>query len=142
MVTDLNEEEYVKLLDRAFSKIPDVSAAKSDFIIPKVESIAEGSKTMVRNISSIADAGRRKVSEIARYISKELGVPVGADEKRLVINGRFTSDDLNKRVARYFELYVVCKECKKPDTHLESAGGGMFYLVCEACGSRYAVKSY
>jgi len=142
VVKSLNEDEYAKLLDRAFSQIPDASAEKSDFTIPRVDLIVEGNKTIIKNIANIADVGRRKFNEIARYISKELGVPVGADEKRLVINGRFSSDELNKRVARYFELYVVCKECKKPDTHLESAGGGMFYLVCEACGSRYAVKSY
>ncbi|MCL4371808.1 translation initiation factor IF-2 subunit beta [Candidatus Marsarchaeota archaeon] len=130
------------MLDRALSKLPVLETEKSDFVIPKVDSIVQGNKTIIRNIGAIADKARRNVQDIARYISKEFGVPVGMEEQRLVITGRFSADDLDKRIARYFEIYVICRECHKPDTHLENAGRGMFYIVCEACGARYGVKSY
>jgi translation initiation factor 2 subunit 2 len=138
----LNDNEYSALLDRAFSKLPSLAAEHSDFVIPSVDSIVQGAKTVIRNISAIADKARRNVSDISRYLSKELGVPVGIEEQRLVLNGRFSTEDLNARIKRYFEVYVICRECHKPDTHLEGAGRGMFYLVCEACGARYAVKNY
>ncbi|MDE1865692.1 MAG: translation initiation factor IF-2 subunit beta [Candidatus Micrarchaeota archaeon] len=135
------EEQYAELLDRAFSKLPSLSAERSDFVIPKAEVMNEGVKTIIRNISQIADRARRGEDEIARYVSKELSVPVNVAEHRMIISGRFNSDDIDRRIARYFELYVICKECKKPDTKLEAADKGL-YLVCEACGARYWIKSY
>ncbi len=138
----MRDEEYSSLLDRAFSKMPELSAAKEDFVIPKADSITEGNKSIIRNIAAIAGRARRKEDEIAKYLSKELAVPVNVEEQRLIINGKFSADELSKKVWRYFELYVICRECGKPDTHLEAAGRGMFYIVCEACGARYGVKSY
>ncbi|HUC38508.1 MAG TPA: translation initiation factor IF-2 subunit beta [Candidatus Acidoferrum sp.] len=138
----MSDEEYMKLLDRAFSKAPNLASESSDFVIPKVDSLVQGNKTILRNLGVISDKARRDPKEIARYISKELGVPVSIEEQRLAISGKFQGSDLDKRIQRYFEVYVICKECHKPDTKLEGAGRGMFYLVCEACGSRYGVKNY
>ena len=139
---DMSDEEYMKLLDRAFSNAHIAGSESSDFVIPKVDSMIQGAKTILRNINVIADKARRNPKEIARYISRELGVPVNMEDQRMMISGKFQTADLDKRIRRYFEVYVICKECHKPDTKLESAGRGMFYLVCEACGSRYGVKNY
>jgi translation initiation factor 2 subunit 2 len=138
----LEDNEYEKLLSRALSKVPTLGAQTSDFVIPKAESINEGTKTIVNNIMAIADKARRKAEEIARYLSKELGVPISIEGQRMIINGRFTGKDLDARILNYFNIYVICKECHKPDSHLESAGRGILYFVCEACGARYAVKNY
>lgn len=138
----MSDDDYSQLLDRAFSKVPELSAAKEDFVVPKTESFVEGAKSIVKNISVIADKARRDPNEIAKYISKELAVPVTVGDQRLVISGKFSNEEIDKKIKRYFELYVICRECGKPDTHIESAGRGMFYLVCEACGARYGVKSY
>lgn len=136
------EDEYLKLLDRAFEKAPELVTANIDFVIPKADSFIEGSKTIIKNIAVISDKARRNKSDIARYLSKELAASVNVDEQRLTISGKFSGDELDKRIRKYFETYVICKECGKPDTHLESSGRGMFQLVCEACGARYGVKSY
>ena len=138
----LSDEEYMKLLDRAFNSKPIMAASTSDFVIPKVDSLVQGNKTIIKNITAIADKARRKTDEIARYISKELSVPISVDEQRLTVNSRFNAPDLDRIVKRYFDTYVICKECTKPDTRLESSGRGMFTLVCEACGAHYKVKSY
>lgn len=137
----LSEEEYQKLLDRAFSKLPNLSVERSDFVIPVADVLTEGNKTIIRNIAIIADTARRNAADIARYIGKEFSVPVNIEEQRLLISGRFPGEEINRRIKKYFELYVVCKECKKPDTHLDQAEKGM-YLICEACGARYWVKNY
>ncbi|MCL4383340.1 MAG: translation initiation factor IF-2 subunit beta [Candidatus Marsarchaeota archaeon] len=138
----MKNEEYFELLDRAFSKRPDLAIDISDFKIPKVDAFIEGNKTIIRNIGIIADKGRRKIIDIARFLSKELGVPVNNEEQRIIINGKFTTEDLDKRIEKYFHTYVICKECKKPDSHLEVIGGGMYNFICEACGARYGVKYY
>jgi len=138
----MSDEEYMKLLDRAFERAPNLATEVSDFKVPKIDLIVQGNKSIIRNLAVIADRARRKPSDIARYVSKELAVPVSAEEQRLVISGKFREDDLNKRMEKYFEVYVICKECHKPDSHLEIAGRGMFNFVCEACGARYGIKSY
>lgn len=137
----MSEEQYEKLLESAFSKLPQLSKEKSDFVIPRADVLTQGTKTMIRNIAAIADRARRKQEDIARYVSKELSVPVSLEEGRFIINGKFSQEDIDRRVNKYFEMYVICKECHKPDTHLENAEKGM-YLVCEACGARYWVKNY
>ena len=138
----MDDNAYMKLLDRAYSLAPELSASKEDFVIPTVDSMVQGTKTIVRNMNAIADKARRKPSEIAKYVSKELAVPVSIEDQRMVISGKFQNDELSKKIKRYFEIYVICRECHKPDTHLEAAGRGMMFLVCEACGARYGVKSY
>ena len=138
----MSDEEYMKLLDRAFEKAPKLAVEISDFKVPKIDVIAQGNKSIIRNLSAIADKARRKPDDIARYMSKELAVPVNIEEQRLIISGKFREDELNKRIERYFSVYVVCKECHKPDSHLETAGRGMFNFICEACGARYGIKSY
>jgi translation initiation factor 2 subunit 2 len=141
-VIQIDDKEYSELLDRAFSKLPTLETEKSDFVIPSVEYTVQGNKTMIRNIVSIADKARRDVSDIARYLSKEFGVPTSMEDQRLVLTGRFMQEQLDKEIHKYFETYVICRECHKPDTHLENAGRGMLTLVCEACGARYGLKNY
>lgn len=121
--------------------MPSLSAERSDFVIPKADVLNEGTKTIVKNIMQIADSGRRAAQEIGRYISKELSVPVSLEEQRLIINGRFQQDNVDGKVKKYFETYVICRECHKPDTHLEHGDKGI-YLSCEACGARYWIKGY
>lgn len=142
LVIEINDKEYSELLDRAFSKLPALEAEKSDFVIPTVESMVQGNKTIIRNMAAIADKARRDVSDIARYLSREFGVPTSMEDQRLVLTGKFAQEQLDKEMHKYFETYVICRECHKPDTHLENAGRGMLMLVCEACGARYGLKNY
>ena len=71
----MSDEEYYALLDRAFSKLPGLTKERSDFVIPTVDALVQGTKTIIRNLAGIADAARRTPEEIARYLSKELAVP-------------------------------------------------------------------
>jgi len=129
----LSDEEYNQLLDRAFEKMPRVVADVSDFKIPAADALIQGNKTIIKNLGIIADRARRKPEEFARYIGKELAVPVSVEDQRLILSGKFSNDDLNKRIQRFFEVYVICKECHKPDSHVE--GGG------RACSSLYAKRA-
>jgi len=138
----MDDEEYKKLLDRAYEKMPKLSEDISDFKIPTVDSIIQGNKTIIRNLSFIADKARRPNTDISRYLGKEFGVPASIEEQRLILNGKFQNNELNNKIKKYFETYVICKECHKPDSHLEAAGRGMLTFVCEACGARYGIKSY
>jgi translation initiation factor 2 subunit 2 len=138
----MSGDEYVQLLDRAFARMPKLSTEKTDFVIPPADSIVQGTKTILRNLTAIADRARRPAADIARYMSKEFAVPISVEDGRLMINGKFSAEDLNKKISKYFETYVICKECHKPDSHLESSSRGMFSFICEACGARYGIKNY
>ncbi len=134
--------DYNELLERAFSKASSLSKESQDFSIPEADVVPQGSKTIVRNLAKIADAARRVEDEISKYITKELAVPVSIEEHRLVISARVDQKALNDKIAKFFNIYVICKECKKPDTHYASTDRGFIVIVCEACGARYTVKHY
>ena len=134
------DTSYEQLLDRAFAQLPSLATEKSDFKVPEVDSIVQGSKTIIRNFSQIADAARRDQSDIAKYLSRELAAPVSIGEQKLTISAKVQNAPLNSKVKKYFEVYVICKECHKPDTHIEGTERGYETLVCEACGARYTVK--
>ncbi|MCL5239654.1 MAG: translation initiation factor IF-2 subunit beta [Candidatus Marsarchaeota archaeon] len=134
------DSNYEQLLDRAFAHLPDLSAEKSDFKIPEVDSIIQGSKTIIRNFGQIADVARRDEADIAKHLSRELAAPVSIGDQKLTVSAKVQAAALNDKVRKYFETYVVCKECHKPDTHIEGSERGYETLVCEACGARYTVK--
>ncbi|MGC8662559.1 MAG: translation initiation factor IF-2 subunit beta [Candidatus Micrarchaeia archaeon] len=133
---------YDELLDRAFAQLPSLSEENIDFKIPIADSIIQGNKSIIRNFSQIADAARRNAKEMARYMSKELAAPASVEEGRLIISKKVRSEEINEKIKKYFQLYVICKECYKPDTRFESVERGFVNIVCEACGARYTVKYY
>lgn len=135
-----SDNAYTKLLDRAFAQLPSLAAEKSDFKVPEADSIIQGSKTIIRNFAQIADSARRDEGDIAKYLSKELAAPVSVGEQKLTISTKVHAAALNEKVKKYFDTYVICKECHKPDTHIEGSDRGYETLVCEACGARYTVK--
>ncbi|MGB9732802.1 MAG: translation initiation factor IF-2 subunit beta [Candidatus Micrarchaeia archaeon] len=136
------EYDYDSLLERAFAQLPKLSEEVSDFKIPLADSIIQGNKTIIRNFSQIADIARRDIKEFGRYISKELAAPASVEEGRLIISKRVSNEEINEKIKKYFNTYVICKECHKPDTRFENMERGFVTIVCEACGARYTVKYY
>ncbi|MDE1824224.1 MAG: translation initiation factor IF-2 subunit beta [Candidatus Micrarchaeota archaeon] len=134
--------DYEQLLDRAFTKFSGISEEKVDFKIPVADSLVQGSKTILKNIAQIADTARRSKEEIGKYLTKELAAPVSIDAQGLNIGAKVNANSLNEKIRKYFEMYVICKECHKPDTHIQGVERGYITIVCEACGARYTVKNY
>lgn len=133
---------YEELLEKAFTELPTLSKEKSDFQIPEADSLVQGSKTIIKNMDQIADKARRSKDEIAKYLTKELAAPISINNQVLEINAKISASALNEKIKRYFEVYVVCKECGKPDTHIAGRARGYVTIACEACGAKYTVKSY
>ncbi len=133
---------YEQLLDRAFAQLPSLSAEKSDFKIPDADAIIQGTKTIIRNFAQIADVARRSEEEIGKYLTKELAAPVSVSDHTLKISTKVQTSVLNEKLRKYFQTYVICKECHKPDTHIDGMEHGYETLVCEACGARYTVKGF
>ena len=132
---------YEELLEKAFKQLPELSVEKVDFKIPEADSLVQGNKTIVKNIAQISDVARRDRSEIAKYLTKELAAPITYDEQKLTVLAKISPNTLNEKIKRYFELYIICKECHKPDTHVQRVDRGYTTIVCEACGAKYTVKN-
>ncbi len=133
-------KKYEDLLDNAYKNIPEKLFNGERFEITKLESFAEGTKTIVKNFGPAIDKIRRKRDEIMKFLSKELAVPANIDGERLILQRKFFGDLINKKFEEYVNFYVICKQCKKPDTHVEELGHGLKNIICEACGARRSVK--
>lgn len=133
-------EKYESLLERIYEKLPKKALAKERFEEPRFSSFVQGNQTFIRNFDDVAIALRREPSHVLKYVSKELATAGNLDGKRGILQGKFREEQLNDRLHNYIAEYVICKECKKPDTQLVSLEG-VRYIRCEACGARAPVKS-
>ncbi|MGP8078376.1 MAG: translation initiation factor IF-2 subunit beta [Thermoplasmata archaeon] len=128
-------EPYSVLLERARSKLPPVRAAGERFQVPEPDVMSDGKNTILRNLQDIASVTRREPAHLIGFLAKEFGCPGVLDLPRGVLKSRLTKDQLGQRVREYTAKFVICSECKRPDTHLQK-DGRLTLLVCEACGAQ------
>ena len=131
--------DYEEMLDRAMEMKPEAVASDDRFEIPEADILMLGSKTMIRNFSEICKTIRRDPKHFMKYLSKELAAPAALDGSRLVINSKVLPALLKKKIESYYNEYLYCPQCGKPDTVLVKEGSYMF-LKCEACGSKKPVR--
>jgi len=129
------------LLDNLYESLPERKSTGERFEPPTAELFFEGNKTTIRNFGDICARLRRKPEEIAKYLFKELAAKgaVEANGAKLALNARLTPRQVNEKLEYYIQSSVVCKECGKPDTHVDVVQG-IRTLVCEACGARKPVR--
>jgi translation initiation factor 2 subunit 2 len=132
-------EDYESLLNRALDQIPKAVFETSRFQIPEAEVVTVGNRTIVRNFRAIAAAINRDPEHLMKYLLRELGAAGGAQGAQAVFQGKFSNATVDERIRRYVEEFVLCRECKKPDTRLERRER-VYILRCEACGARTSVR--
>ena len=135
----MEQGEYEKLLDRAYAALPKEALTKERFEMPVADSFIQGQKTNVKNFGSILKTIRREPEHMLKYITKEIGTQATTQEDRLVLNGKFTSKQVNDIFTNYIKMYVLCHECLRPDTKIADEHG-VKLLKCEACGASSPVK--
>ncbi|HLC73685.1 MAG TPA: translation initiation factor IF-2 subunit beta [Candidatus Nanoarchaeia archaeon] len=133
-------ESYEKLLAKARTKLPEKSKTSERFEIPAVKGHIQGSKTIVSNFIQICDTFRREPSHLLKYLLRELASPGYIEDTRLVLGRKISSNLINVKVQRYAEDFVLCKECKKPDTTLFKEER-ILMIKCSACGAKHTVKT-
>lgn len=132
-------ESYEKLLDRAYEKVKVIKGTGERFEIPKVEGRFEGKKTIITNFFSIASHLRREPEHFLRYLLKELAVKGSKEGDRIILIGKISSKKINPKIEQYTNEFVLCKECRKPDTELIKEGK-FSILHCLACGAKHPVR--
>jgi translation initiation factor 2 subunit 2 len=132
--------DYEEMLDQAFEKMPEVVVQKERFEVPKVRGHLQGNKTIISNFQQVAQAFNRPPEHVLKFILKELATP-GEIKKAFVIFGtKIPASRINEKLEQYADMYVICKDCGKPDTKL-SKEGDILFMKCTACGQRHVVKT-
>ena len=132
--------DYDRLLERAYSQIPEKTTSRERFEVPVVEAFTQGNKTILKNFDAIALKLRREPRMLLKFLTKELAIPATPEGGRLVLHGKFTDRVLNERIKTFTDAFVICKECHKPDTKIVEGEHGRRLLICEACGARSPVR--
>jgi translation initiation factor 2 subunit 2 len=133
-------EQYEKLLDEAYSKVKKIDSSSDRFEIPKVQGHFEGKKTILTNFFQIVSHLRRTPEHFLKFLLKELAVSGQIEGERLVLNLNVPSAKINQKVEEYVKEFVLCRECKKPDTELIREDR-MSFIHCLACGAKHSVRS-
>lgn len=131
-------EGYEALLDRARSLLPETTRSSERFTVPTAEVMYDGKNTVIRNFKEVTEQLRREPEHLLGYLARELGCPGVLDGPRGVLKSKATADQINQRIRDYTAKFVMCSECKRPDTHLDKAGR-VPMLICEACGAQRPV---
>ena len=133
-------EEYEKLLEEAYKKVKQVDKNSIRFELPKIEGHFEGKKTILTNFIQIASHIRRDPEHFQKFILRELAASGQREGNRLVLNIKVPSAKINKKIEDYVKEFVLCKECKKPDTELIKEDR-LTFIHCLACGAKHSVRS-
>jgi len=128
------------LLDKAYKELPDVLKEHSRFEKPTVDSIIQGKITVVKNLGDLAKAVDRDTNMVSKYLIKELGTSGTHDSQHLVMKGQFRQPQIQDRFDAFLDEFVLCSECKRPDTKILREDR-INFLVCEACGARRSIGS-
>ena len=104
----------------------------------KVEGRGNGIKTVIVNVTDIGLSLNREASEITKFFGCELGSQTTFAPDRAVVNGAHTPQSLQEQLCKYIEKFVLCTQCKLPETHYKIKAG-IIDQKCLACGEKKSV---
>lgn len=133
-------DDYETLLKKAYEKVKVVQTNSDRFEIPKVQGMVSGKNTIITNFQSISNYTRRPMEQLAKFLQRELATPGKIENGRLILSSKLNSSKVNEKIEYYTKEFVLCNECKKPDTEIVHEKGVKF-KHCLACGAKSPVRS-
>lgn len=133
-------ESYEELLEVARKQIPKEISSGERFEIPTAQGHVEGNKTIVSNFQEIADILNRDQKHLLKFLQRELATPATIDGPRLILGRKLNSKLINEKIEKYAYDFVICPDCKKPDTQMIKENR-VLMLKCNACGAKHPIKS-
>lgn len=114
---------------------------KMERIQTKIEGKGNGIKTVVVNLSSVAQSLARPGGYLIKYFGFELGAQTNIDpaDDRWIINGSHEASKLQDLLDGFINKFVLCKKCKNPETVVQIKDEKIT-LDCKACGQRSKVE--
>lgn len=131
-------ETYLKLLDRAYERLPKITATGERFEIPKIVGVRVGSRTIIQNFNEISSRMNRDSIHILKFLSKEMATAGTFDGSRAIFHGKFGIESMTRLLNIYAQRFVICLVCRRPDTKMEKEGR-YHVLICEACGAKSSI---
>jgi len=106
----------------------------------KVEGRGNGIKTCLLNVNEVAFSLNREAPEVTKFFGCELGSQTAYSKEddskaRALVNGAHSTQDLQSHLSKYIENYVLCKQCKLPETYYKIKAG-IISQKCQACGAK------
>jgi translation initiation factor 2 subunit 2 len=131
--------DYGELLDKAYDIVKPCEEV-GRFEILKVTGHHEGSRTVITNFGQVASCIRRDPEHLAKFLFKELATSGNIRGDRLVLDKKDSSKNVNDKVEKYVNHFVLCPSCKKPDTELVEEDDRLI-LRCLACGNKKEIHN-
>lgn len=131
--------DYEELLKKARSQIPEVFSKRERLELPRLHHSTIGMRTIIYNFKELANALNRDPEHLLKFLTGEMATAATMQESRVIFQGKFSQDTLERLIQRYIESFVVCPVCKRPDTKVVKEKR-LSFLVCQACGARSSVK--
>ncbi len=135
----MTKDKYEELLEKAYSKVESKVENGERFEIPKIEGHFQGKKTILTNFIQLANHLRRSSEQLQKFLLRELAAAGVIEGERLVLNKNVPSAKINEKIEQYANEFVLCKECKKPDTEIIKQGR-INLLHCLACGAKHPIR--
>jgi translation initiation factor 2 subunit 2 len=130
---------YKEMLERARSQLPQEVSEHKRFEIPRVRSSTIGMRTVIHNFGEICNMLNREQDHLLKFLTREMATKASLEGGRAIFKGKFRNDIIDHLIKRYFEEFVVCPVCKRPDTKIVKEKRFAF-LVCEACGAKSSTR--
>lgn len=130
-------QSYEELLKQAYEKLPKKDTGKDRFEVPQIEIIQQGNATIIKNLSAIAEKLRREPKDIVTFLARETGASGTINNKEAIFQSKLSQNILQQKLEQYIRKFVMCKECKRPDTSIIRENR-ILLVKCEACGARYS----
>lgn len=113
---------------------------KMEKLQSKIEGKGNGIKTVIVNLSSVANSLARPGAYVIKYFGFELGAQTNSNptDDRWIINGAHEASKLQEYLDGFINKFVLCKKCKNPETEVVIKDGHII-LDCKACGVRSEV---
>jgi translation initiation factor 2 subunit 2 len=131
--------DYNKLLDKAYERIPENVKQSGRFEIPTVELRIESKNTFIINFNKILNTLNRDKKHFLGIFLKKAGTMGEIRGQQLFLKGQYKENVLNRLIENYTKTYVLCNICNKPDTQIQREGKKL-YLKCTACGAREEIR--
>lgn len=145
--TDINMENmgeqdytYIDMLSMIYSNLGETDQSDKKLLLTKPNVSITKNKTCISNYVKLCSNSNINNVYLTNYFETELCSIVRIVEGKLIINGRYKTDQIESIIRKYASIYMRCGSCKSYNTTL-AFKNKLFMKSCSSCKSEYSVSS-